>query len=471
MEETRIANLQKIDHVVVLMLENRSFDHILGYLSLEGARSDVDGLQADFVNEHAGRTYAVNHLASTAIRDDPDHSSAAIDLQIGGGQMNGFVSSYAASLMAGGEKDADPGRVMGYYNGADVAVYDHLAREFAICDRWFSSVPGSTWPNRLYALCGRADGSRDDRPPHVPPVYNCPSFVRHLDANDVLWRWYSFEVATLRLADARYKLGHHDRFAFFSKQNLNWKTDAEARIDIGDPSFLDDAASGSLPRVAWIDPNFSEYDPIGFQPNDDHAPADIKDGQELVLAVYQALATGPLWQKTLLIVLYDEHGGFFDHVPPPAAADDDPKTFGRYGVRVPALIVSPWIEPGAISHTLFDHTSIIKTILQRFCPDALQKPMPHRALLARTKRLGSRYLGARVAHANDLGELLTRTEPRPAPDRSALIEEAAARAADRPKDAPIDQDEMASRPMTDLQKRMAEARRELTGLGHPADRP
>ena len=103
-------------------------------------------------------------------------------------------------------------------------------------------------------------------------------------------------------------------------------------------------------RSAWIDPNFSNFNPVGFQPNDDHAPADIKDGQELVLAVYHALATSPQWEKTLLVIFYDEHGGFFDHVAPPGAPDDDPQMFGRYGVRVPALVVSPWVEPRSVSH-------------------------------------------------------------------------------------------------------------------------
>jgi phospholipase C len=277
---------------------------------------------------------------------------------------------------------------------------------------------------------------------------------------------------TLRFADAHYLLGHHDRFAYFSKENLDWKRELQFTVDTDAPSFLEDAVRGGLPSVAWIDPNFSNFDPFGFQPNDDHAPADVKDGQELVLAVYHALATSPQWDKTLLIVFYDEHGGFFDHVAPPEAPDDDPETFGRYGVRVPALIVSPWIEPGSVSHMLFDHTSIIKTILLRFCPDALKKPKLHHGLLAHLKRLGRpRYMGARVAHANDLGELLTRTEPRPAPDRFALIQDAAAHAAARPKGEAIDQDAVARQPMTDLQIRIAAANRELRRLGHPAGRP
>ena len=119
-----MANLEKVDHIVVLMLENRSFDHMLGYLSLEGGRGDVDGLRREFANEHDGRTYPIRHLGSTAIADDPDHSASSVDLQAGGGAMNGFVTSFADTLARRGVRDGDPGRVMGYYNAADVPVYE-----------------------------------------------------------------------------------------------------------------------------------------------------------------------------------------------------------------------------------------------------------------------------------------------------------------------------------------------------------
>src|SRR5690242_7590577 len=182
-EGTSAANLAKVEHIVVLMMENRSFDHMLGYLSLEGGRADVDGLRPEFANTHDGHRYPVHHLGTTAIAADPDHSADAVELQIGGGAMDGFVASFAKTLADHEVPGQDAAAVMGYYTAADVPVYDHLARDFAICDRWFSSVSGATWPNRLYALCGRAAGSRDDLPPHVPPIYRQPSFVRHLDAH------------------------------------------------------------------------------------------------------------------------------------------------------------------------------------------------------------------------------------------------------------------------------------------------
>lgn len=178
---------------------------------------------------------------------------------------------------------------MGYYDGTDVPVCDHLAEQFAACDRWFSSVPGATLPNRLYALCGAAAGSRDDRPSYVPPLYHQPSFVRHLDAHRISWRWYSFDPGTLRLADVHYRLGHHQRFGYFSKTGLPWKAVFDISCNPKIASFLEDAEAGTLRSVSWIDPAFTNFNPLGFPVNDDHPMADIKDGQDLVLTVYDAL--------------------------------------------------------------------------------------------------------------------------------------------------------------------------------------
>ena len=214
--------------------------------------------------------------------------------------------------------------------------------------------------------------------------------------------------------------------------------------------------------MSWIDPAFTNFNPLGFPVNDDHPMADITDGQDLVLAAYDALASSPQWDRCLLVIVYDENGGFYDHVPPPAAADDEPEMFGRYGVRVPAIIVSPWTEPRAVSHTLFDHTSIIKTILQRFCPGTCD-PQP---AAAKRPRLGPgpQHPGTRVAQANHLGELLTRTTPRPAPPREALVRQAAARAESAgPRTA--------DHQLNDLQKSILAATEKLRKDGHPPDAP
>jgi phospholipase C len=267
---------------------------------------------------------------------------------------------------------------MGYYTGTELPVYDHIAREFAVCDRWFSSVPGATWPNRLYAVAGRADGSKD---PKKVPIYDLPSFARHLDSKHVPWRWYTHDVATLRFSDGNYELGHLSHVAYFDRKSI-----------LAPRNFLDDAKDGKLPAVSWIDPNFVDVSFIGPSgSNDDHPPSDVLAGQELVLKTYNAVVQSPNWNKTMLIITYDEHGGFYDHIPPPAAQDDRP-AFRSYGVRVPALIVSPWTERGSVSNVLYDHTSIIKTILLRFCRNA-QGQIPD--------------MGARVNHANHLGAALS----------------------------------------------------------------
>jgi phospholipase C len=471
------AALAKIEHIVVLMLENRSFDHMLGYLSLEGGRSDVEGLKAGMANEYGGRSYPIHHLDRTAFLplEDPDHSGEATSVQIARGAMSGFVDSFAAKLAQRGAPDHDPSLVMGYYNAGDLPVYDHLAAEFCICDQWFSSVPGATWPNRLYSIAGRADGSRDDKPSGQPPLYDLPSFVRHLDAHHVGWRWYSYDPGTLRCVDKHYWLTHYDRFAYVDKTKLSWQTEAAQLpvIDAASSSFLEDAAKGKLAPVSWIDPNFKDLNLYGGDSNDDHPPSDVHDGQLLVLSVYHAIASSPLWEKTLLVVTYDEHGGFHDHVPPPPAEDDDPAQFGLYGIRVPAIVVSPWVPQRFASSTLFDHTSIIKTILLRFCGEADLEAkgshLPH--ALAWLDAGHPHYMGKRTAAANDLGVLLTETTPRPAPARDSLIDDAATRKAAQMKAALTSTPTAGASPLTDLQVSIALAARELRGKGLPPAQP
>ena len=376
-----INNLGRIDHIVVLMMENRSFDHMLGYLSLEGGRGDIDGLRSEHVNLHAGKAYFPHHLQHTALHpgQNPAHTGASVARQL---QDNngGFVSDYA--LLHASHADADPGLVMGYYNGADLPMYDFLARQFCVCDRCHSSVPGATWPNRLYAVSGRAAGSKDSK---RVPLYANKSFVRHLERNMVSWKFYSFwKPWTLALTDEHYRSSEF--YEPFGAQGRRY-------------GFVGDALAGALPSVSWIDPHFFA--------NDDHPPADVRAGQALVAQVYQALSRGPGWERTLLVISYDEHGGFFDHVPPPAAVDDD-AAFRQYGVRVPMLLVSPLVSPGSVCHQLFDHTSILKTILQRFCRGA------DGALPA---------MGARVAAATGLGVALDLAQPRPAPALPASVHE------------------------------------------------
>lgn len=372
-------NLDKIDHIVVLMMENRSFDHVLGYLKLEGTNPEIDGLDISMSNRDNGNSYSVHRLPGTLFEHDPGHEEEEVAEQLRDNN-SGFVKNYKKK-----HKKDHPSLIMGYHNASAVPVYDHLVRNFCVCDRWFCSVPGATWPNRLYAACGKAR-SKSNRPFPLPPIYDQLSFVRHLEAANVRWGWYAHDMATLRLIDGRYRVGYGSNFFWFDRRTL-----------VNQTTFLDHAASGDLPAVSWIDPNFVDYAVTGpRESNDDHPPSDVMAGQDLVLKLYNAVVNSPAWRKTLMIIVYDEHGGFYDHVVPENAADDNPN-FRSYGVRVPAIIVSPWVERGKVAHKVFDHTSIIKTILLRFCRRA-DGSIPD--------------MGARVRNAEQLGTLLTLDVPR-----------------------------------------------------------
>ena len=279
--------------------------------------------------------------------------------------MDGFAANYAATLQGYGLRPGPRGRSWATTTARTSRFTIISPPNSPSAIGWFSSVPGATWPNRLYAMCGHAAGSRDGHPHNLPPLYNQPSFVRHLDAHGISWRWYSTDVGTLRMADELYCLGHHDRFAYFTTTGLPWKAVLNWRVQADIPSFLEDAAAGTLPSVSWIDPSFGNFNPLGLQQNDDHPPADVKDGQDLVLAVYDAVATGPQWDKTLLVSSTTSTAAS-STMSAPDAADDHPKMFGRYGVRVPALIVSPWVRPGRCQRRCSITRSIIKTILLRF---------------------------------------------------------------------------------------------------------
>jgi len=429
-------NLAKIDHIVVLMMENRSFDHMLGFLKLELGRDDIDGPSLEMSNSYRGETYNVHPAQATTLvkAQDPSHSGWSVDAQMADNN-SGFVSNYV--LTRQGQLVGNPGIVMAYHTAKQLPVYAFLAEQFAICNRWFCSVPGATMPNRCYATAGTSNGHRDNLNPTQP--WNLASFVRHLDNAKpaVTWRWYSHDyVPMLWIIDPEYGLSEEAVPAYFD------------RVDVfGHASFLQHAAAGTLPSVSWIDPNFYDltFGPAGS--NDDHPPSDLHAGQKLVLQLVDALLQSPLWPKTLLVITYDEHGGFFDHVPPPAAADDHGIT--RYGPRVPAIVVSPFAGKASVSNTVFDHTSIIKTILTRFCSDA-NGAIPN--------------MGARVAAANHLGELLSEPTARaaiPKSDYQPLIVEAAKWHADMVQAGTHNQGDPLAHTLSDFQADFIGAKRDL----------
>jgi phospholipase C len=402
-DDKALQNLQRVDHIVVLMLENRSFDHMLGFLSADLGRNDVDGLDTVYENKAARKTYPTHQAKMTKLvkAQDPCHSGWCVDEQVAVGQMSGFAANYAKTRPKPALKGDTPATVMAYHTAEQLPLYAYLAEHFCVCDHWFCSVGGATMPNRCYAAAGTSAGHRDNLKPSRP--WNLASFVRHLDAANVQWRWYSHDyVPTLWIIDPLYGLSAESIPSYFDRQD-----------PLGRRSFLQRAAKGDLPAVSWIDPNFID---LSFGPdgsNDDHPPSDLRTGQMLVLKLFHAIVRSPAWPKTLLIITYDEHGGFFDHLPPPTAADDSKdKTFHTLGPRVPALVISPLVSERQVDKTVFDHTSIIKTVLARFC----------------RKQDGTiPDMGARVRAANHLGGVLS-GKPRAAPPQAQyqhLIDQAA----------------------------------------------
>jgi len=396
--------LANIDHIVVLMMENRSFDHMLGYLRKDGGRPDVEGLHGNEANADLnGNTFPSFSLSDTTFLKSPDHSYHPVMKQIDGGMMDGFVTSFVDKY----PDIDDPRPIMGYHTAAHVPVYDALARQFLLCHHWFAAHPGPTFCNRFYTLTGRLNRDSSgtfevDNPAgnDFKPVYTRTLFD-HLTDHGVSWHYYEHRYCFLRM---------FERYTFDNKYIVNAQDPAQG--------FFASALAGTLPSVSFIDPNFID-EPDG-QDNDDGAPSDIAAGQNLIGRVVDAVVHSPKWNKTLLLITYDEHGGFYDHVNPldPRFRDTAKPVSGidHYGVRVPAFVISPWVDQRAVSDVVFDHTSIAKTIARRFMsanpPD----------------------MGERVAAANDLSMIL-RTTPRqdiptipvpPAPVRNAAFARQAA---------------------------------------------
>jgi phospholipase C len=371
--------LKKIEHIVVLMLENRSFDHMLGYLRLEGGREDIDGLDGTQSNIFEDAQFQPRLSTETAFKPDPNHEWDNVKVQLSNNN-GGFIEDFSVK---DGKRTEQPWRIMNYHNAAQLPVFDHLANEFCVCDRWFSSVPGATQPNRVYSLAGHSNGEKNNLSlPSLLRGWNVRPIFKFLPAG-VTWKYYSHDIASLR-----YIRKYQGRVPQIDKIY----------------NFYDDVSAGRLPNVVWIDPDFGILAYPGAA-NDDHPSHDVRDGQNLVGSVYNALLNGPQeqWEKTLLIVVYDEHGGFYDHVSPSSVQqpDDDFEDFRRYGVRVPAIVISPWVgrrvAVGSRQNIVFDHTSILKTILLRFCtPENGSPPVMSR----------------RVSGANDLSVLLTENAPR-----------------------------------------------------------
>jgi phospholipase C len=372
-----------IDHFVVLMLENRSFDSMLG--CLKSWSPEIDGLTLNEFNDDAAQhPIKVWNSGSTSMcipSPDPGESWRDMNVQLFGAAdppptvpgMSGFVRNYESQTA---EPPYPGNQVMHYYSEEQLPVLTGLAKQFALSDRWHASAPCQTWPNRFFLHTGTAGGHENNDPAVVP--FARKTIFEQFDAANIEngWKIYYHDIPqTLTL---KYLWGRLDRFRYFDE-------------------FLADAAAGTLPAYSFIEPRyFQEF----RMPNDQHPPHNVTLGEQLISDVYGAVRQGPLWKKTLLVIIYDEHGGCFDHVPPPAATAPDPPppsspfAFDRYGVRVPAVLVSQWIAPGTLLRppglVPFDHTSVLRTLSERF---------------------GFEPLTARVAAAPDVLSALSLPEP------------------------------------------------------------
>jgi phospholipase C len=360
--------LDKLQHIVVLMMENRSFDHMLG--SLKAVNPAIDGyIDSDsFTNLDATK----NPVKPQALADfqgqlnpDPDHHFPAVDVQIYGGatgsgreaNMQGFVTSYFHQ-----RQDVEHSqKIMYYFKASDLPVLSKLALEFAVFNRWFASIPGPTICNRAFAHYGTSFGRVDMDPFEViEPIKSI--YTRLVTAHpkrSAKVYYYDTSSSTMEVANL-----------------LQHQTEVFGMY----PQFLSDCDKGLLPDYSFVEPNFSDHDTDEGEQvaNDQHPDHDVQAGEQLIAEVYMHIRNGPKWANTALLVVYDEHGGIWDHVPPPPCPKDtfqskqlDPGTgrgffFDRMGVRVPAILISPWIKSGTVVDRVFDHASIPATITKFF---------------------------------------------------------------------------------------------------------
>jgi phospholipase C len=322
-----------IEHIVVVTMENRSFDHFLGWLP------DADGKQAglSYVDNSgvSQPTYPLAPDYTGCPHPDPDHSYGGARICYDNGAMDGFLRDPNNDVFA-----------IGYYGPADLPFYSALAQQFMVCDRYFASILGPTFPNRLFLWSAQTDRLDD-----IPTPTSLPTIFDRLAAAGVSHRYFFNNLPFLALWGAKYA-GNTGLYA----------------------EFLLRAATGTLPAVSFVDPVYTVLD--DGTGNDDHPHADIRNGDAFLSQVFHAVASGPGWKHTVLIINFDEWGGFFEHVAPPRAVApnnvDPDQVNGQVllGMRVPTIVASPFTRNAGtaplVSHTVFDHTSVLKLIEWRW---------------------------------------------------------------------------------------------------------
>lgn len=360
------------EHVFVLMLENRAFDHMLGFSGLtgidaaSGAHTTLDGLTGSESNTLDGVRYPVARGADWALDSDPGHEFPnVLDQLCGGGvrygppypkiDSSGFVDSF---VHTGGQ--VHPGEIMKCFDTArQLPVLQALALEFAVCDHWFSAIPGPTWPNRMFAHAASSGG-----------LDHSPSTAEILEWETI--SGFSFPHGTifnaLNARGKKYRLYSGDDTPMVAALKGIELWDVH-RID----TLISDLQKNPFPyNYVFIEPSYNVIDHYRHSTSQ-HPLADVRDGEAFIKRVYEAIRNSPAWDRSLLIITWDEHGGFYDHVAPPrAVAPGDTRpgskynqygfTFEQYGVRVPAIVVSPLVPGNTIDHRYYGHSSIPATV-------------------------------------------------------------------------------------------------------------
>jgi phospholipase C len=382
-----------VDTIVILMMENRSFDHYFGWLSSDEAYMDHGrsaygrGFRVAADNQRTypmpdGELRSTYHLTGQQAVEDPTRGCGHPDP--GHGWDQGRIQRDQGFLAHGTGNDIF---ALGYFEADDLPVYTPLVRSFTTFDHYHCSIMSSTYPNRLYLLSGQTNGFKDPPLPIQELGFKWPCIMDRLTAAGVSWRNYAQDLPTA---------------AFFGAPQLPNVRPLAA--------FLEDAAAGTLPNVAFVDPGFMS----GYR-TDDHPLGDHRLAQGFVGTIVAAFQASPQWRRGAMIVTYDEWGGFFDHVPPPVVTDDrattvDADNFGQTGFRVPTLLLSPFARPGYVDHHVYDHTSVLRFLEWRFLGAPPKGP-----------RLGRSsapwWLCARDRHANNIGASLLA-----APDNDAMLE-------------------------------------------------
>lgn len=359
--------LDALKHIVVLMMENRSFDHMLG--SLKAVNAQIDGVDGTQWNPDTnGNRVFVQPLAEfqSQLDPDPNHHFPAVDQQIFNGDqssprvasMQGFVKSYFQQQ----EDVAHSQKIMYYFPQEKLPVLTTLALNFAVFNRWFASIPGPTICNRAFAHYGTSFGQvgMDMFYPQDKSIYE------RLEEAGRTAKLYYFDQASSTMEVVNLLQHQPQLFGTYEQ-------------------FLADCKSGKLPDYSFIEPNYTDHDnDDGAQPAcDQHPDHNVQAGELYIAAVYNAIRSNPgLWASTALLVVYDEHGGIFDHVPPPGCIADGHAAgpaatglnytfnFDRLGVRVPAILISPWVPKGLVvgADRVFEHASIPRTVTTKFIP-------------------------------------------------------------------------------------------------------